>query len=56
MKKQFRSDRKVNILYNGKKLYENAPIETVPDRLLELAEKCYDGAMDYDLIEIQYVR
>jgi hypothetical protein len=56
MKKQSRSDQKVNILYNGTKLYENISVDTVTELLLELAEKCYDGAMDYDLIEIQYVR
>jgi hypothetical protein len=56
MKKQFRSDRKVNILYDGKTLYENVSAEVTTELLLELAEKCYDGNMNYDLIEIQYVR
>jgi hypothetical protein len=47
--------RTVNIIYNGTRIHENISEEKTTELLLELAEKCYDGLMDFDQIEIEYV-
>lgn len=45
----------INIVYKGTKLYENVPEEKSTEILLELAEKCYEGELEFDLIEIEKV-
>jgi hypothetical protein len=45
----------INIIYNGTRLYENISEEKSTEILLELAEKCYEGELDFDLIEIEKV-
>lgn len=48
-------NKKVNIIYNGKIIYKNIPAEKTTEILLDIAEKCYDGKMNFELVDIQYV-
>lgn len=50
------NNKKVNIIYNGQKIYENISAEHTTELLLSIAEKCYDNEMDFNLVEIEYVR
>jgi hypothetical protein len=45
----------INILYKGRKIYQNLTEEESTEVLLELAEKFYDEQIDVNEIEIEEI-
>jgi hypothetical protein len=45
----------INILYKGRKIYNNLTEEESTEILFELAQKSYDGEIDPDEIELEEV-
>jgi hypothetical protein len=45
----------INILYKGRKIYNNLTEEESTEILFELAQKSYDGEIDGDEIELEEV-
>ena len=45
----------INILYKGRKIYNNLTEEQSTEILFELAQKSYDGEIDADEIELEEV-